>query len=236
MAAPFVSGVIALLLEANPALTPFQVRDILRATATMTAGHTYADYGYAMGTGVVDAAEAIAVALRMRDGDTLADALNNASFNFTSTPARSTWIRDRIEQFIPLLPGLPPTITATGHMYIGGALTPSASRRARRPSSPGEPVQLAARTIHSNSPSVPLTAGGFTVSFTISKTTPSLPVRSPERSPPTPPTGRPPTTGPCPSASAARTPHRRDRRGLVELPPVQLRLHRCAIARLRRMG
>ena len=135
----------------------------------MTAGHTYADYGYAMGTGVVDAAEAIAVALRMRDGDTLADALNNASFNFTSSPARINMDPGPIEQFIPLLPGLPPTITATGHMYIGGTLdafglAPGTSTVVAR-----EPVQFAARTIHSNSPSVPLTAGGFTVSFTIFK-------------------------------------------------------------------
>lgn len=86
MAAPFVAGVAALILEANPALTPFQVRAILRETANLPPDRTVAADGYAMGRGVVDAAEAVAVALRMRDGDSLAEALASAYVDTSSVP------------------------------------------------------------------------------------------------------------------------------------------------------
>jgi serine protease AprX len=61
MATPHVAGIIALMLEANPNLTPAQVKDIIEKTATnMTgrepwevgAGHINAYAAVAMGQGI----------------------------------------------------------------------------------------------------------------------------------------------------------------------------------------
>ena len=47
--APIVSGIVALMLESNPGLTPSQVRDILRGTATKLSSLYYDDrFGYGM--------------------------------------------------------------------------------------------------------------------------------------------------------------------------------------------
>ncbi|HVE76500.1 MAG TPA: S8 family serine peptidase, partial [Actinomycetota bacterium] len=78
MASPHVAGVIALILEANPNLNPSQVKDILRETANMPLDRTYKGDGYAIGKGVVDAAEAVAVALKMYEGLSLRDAVRLA--------------------------------------------------------------------------------------------------------------------------------------------------------------
>ena len=48
MAAPHVSGIVALMLEANPALTPAQVRQILAGTATAVPGCAVEDCGAGM--------------------------------------------------------------------------------------------------------------------------------------------------------------------------------------------
>lgn len=61
MAAPHVSGVVALMLEANPALTPAQVRSILRDTARPVAGCLVIDCG----EGVVDALASVRAAVGM---------------------------------------------------------------------------------------------------------------------------------------------------------------------------
>lgn len=45
MAAPFVAGTVALMLSADPALTPAQVRSILRETATSMPGHAEHEVG-----------------------------------------------------------------------------------------------------------------------------------------------------------------------------------------------
>jgi len=58
MATPHVAGVVALLFEANPALTPADVRQILAATADPMSGHA----AHEVGGGHVDAYEAVAVA------------------------------------------------------------------------------------------------------------------------------------------------------------------------------
>ncbi|MGQ0536082.1 MAG: S8 family serine peptidase [Methanobacteriota archaeon] len=79
MATPGVSGVVALMLQANPALSPAEVREILRETAVMPAGRTYAADGKAIGRGLVDAARAVAVALRMADGLSFENALLSAT-------------------------------------------------------------------------------------------------------------------------------------------------------------
>ncbi len=87
MATPFVSGVAALILEANPALTWQEVRAILTATANMPPGRFFETDGFAIGAGVVDAAEGVAVALKMKDGYSLEGALRFALVDDTGSPA-----------------------------------------------------------------------------------------------------------------------------------------------------
>jgi len=62
MAAPHVAGLVALLLEVNPALTPEQVRDILTTTAD-DAGPAGVDDAW--GFGLVDTREALRLAHQM---------------------------------------------------------------------------------------------------------------------------------------------------------------------------
>lgn len=59
MAAPHVSGIVALMLEANPALTPAQVRQILAETATGVPGCAVEDCG----AGMANALAAVRAAL-----------------------------------------------------------------------------------------------------------------------------------------------------------------------------
>lgn len=61
MAAPHVSGVVALMLEANPALTPDQMRGILNATATPISGCPVGTCG----SGYVNALGAVRAAIGM---------------------------------------------------------------------------------------------------------------------------------------------------------------------------
>lgn len=46
IAAPFVSGTVALMLSMNPSLTPTQIQKILNHTATKVSGYTYNSYGW----------------------------------------------------------------------------------------------------------------------------------------------------------------------------------------------
>jgi serine protease AprX len=55
MASPHIAGVVALLLEANPSLTPDQIKNVLRATARPLPG--YAEWE--VGAGYVDALAAV---------------------------------------------------------------------------------------------------------------------------------------------------------------------------------
>lgn len=75
IAAAHVGGIVALLLEANPALTWAEVKAILEGTANMPGAYVGEDARYVIGSGVVDAAGAVAAALRMRDGHNPIDAL-----------------------------------------------------------------------------------------------------------------------------------------------------------------
>lgn len=59
MATPHVAGIVALLLDANPALTPADVKQILQSTATPMPGHE----PWEVGAGYVDAYAAVDEAL-----------------------------------------------------------------------------------------------------------------------------------------------------------------------------
>ncbi len=63
MAAPHVAGEVALVLEANPALTPDQVKAVIASTTTPIAGCGVEDCG----TGLVNALGAVRAALSMRN-------------------------------------------------------------------------------------------------------------------------------------------------------------------------
>jgi serine protease AprX len=68
MAAPHVAGIVALLLDANPSLSPLEVKQILQDTATNMPG--YEDWE--VGAGYVNAYAAVDVAFNERDyGHTL---------------------------------------------------------------------------------------------------------------------------------------------------------------------
>ena len=58
MAAPHIAGVVALMLEANLALTPDQIKSLLRSTARPHPG--YAEWE--VGAGYVDALAAVSAA------------------------------------------------------------------------------------------------------------------------------------------------------------------------------
>lgn len=64
MATPHVAGIVALMLEANPGLTPAQVRDILQRTATNMTGRL----GWEAGAGHINAYTAVAEAAGVRGG------------------------------------------------------------------------------------------------------------------------------------------------------------------------
>jgi hypothetical protein len=64
MAAPIVSGVVAQMLEANPTLTPAQVKEILM----MTADPLNDAPAERQGAGAINAGRAIAAALRLSGG------------------------------------------------------------------------------------------------------------------------------------------------------------------------
>jgi serine protease AprX len=63
MACPHVSGIVALMLEANPRLTVFEIKDILERTATNIPGRTL----WEVGGGYVNAYAAVVEALGLRD-------------------------------------------------------------------------------------------------------------------------------------------------------------------------
>ncbi len=62
MAAPEAAGVVALLLEADPALRPEEVRRVLQTTARPVAGEPFHRQGY----GLLDAGAAVVAALELR--------------------------------------------------------------------------------------------------------------------------------------------------------------------------
>jgi serine protease AprX len=141
MAAPFVSGVIALILEANEDLQPEQVKEILRETANMPVGRTYLGDGFGIGKGVVDAAEAVAVALRMREGAPLDEALATAYVDTTTTPYKLNVEEARSLEIASPTTGadVHTSVDVTGRAFAGST-TVNSIPLAPEPTEPGEPV------------------------------------------------------------------------------------------------
>jgi serine protease AprX len=93
MACPHVAGIIALMLEANPHLTPDMVKQILHDTAEMPDGvppsTEYDDvYNYAWGWGMVDAYEAVMAALENDDRPPI---ISNINVNVNGLAATISW-------------------------------------------------------------------------------------------------------------------------------------------------
>ncbi|MDB6163068.1 MAG: in-like serine protease, partial [Xanthomonadaceae bacterium] len=83
MATPHVAGIVALMLEANPNLTPAQVKDILKRTATNMTGRL----AWEAGSGHVNAYEATAAAAGLRnDYGTTVNALRTFNSNALLAP------------------------------------------------------------------------------------------------------------------------------------------------------
>ena len=86
MATPFVAGTVALALEANPALTPAQVRSLLEATAQERGG---AGKDNEWGAGVLDAYAFVARA--QNPSSSMATAFPGATHRDASVGNNSTW-------------------------------------------------------------------------------------------------------------------------------------------------
>ncbi len=83
MATPHVSGIVALMLEANPNLTPTQVKDIIRRTATNMTSRL----SWEAGAGHVNAYAAVAEASAVRTGwGSTVNALRTFNSNATLLP------------------------------------------------------------------------------------------------------------------------------------------------------
>ncbi len=66
-ATPFVTGTVALMLSKNPSLTPTQIRDILRRTATKVSGYSYNNgWNNEIGYGVLNTFAAVLTACNMQ--------------------------------------------------------------------------------------------------------------------------------------------------------------------------
>ena len=76
MATPHVAGIVALMLEANPYLTPLQIKQLLMQTATNMPGYE----SWEVGAGHVNAYAAVAAALGF-DGQNSATVNNSSEFN-----------------------------------------------------------------------------------------------------------------------------------------------------------
>jgi serine protease AprX len=102
MATPHVAGIVALLLDANPTLSPLEVKQILQQTATNMPGHE----SWEVGAGYVNAYAAVDAAFYARKyGMTLN---SNRTFNATSTLTESK--QSFTVNYNPLLTGSNQTI------------------------------------------------------------------------------------------------------------------------------
>jgi subtilisin family serine protease len=97
MAAPHVAGVVALMLEANPDLTPEEVKDILHMTAEMPEeiepSTEYDDvYNYAYGWGFIDAFKAVKMAMADNFNPPV---ISNIEVDVSGNTALITWETDK---------------------------------------------------------------------------------------------------------------------------------------------
>lgn len=96
MAAPHLAGIVALLLEANPALTWREVRTILQATATNMPGRE----PWEVGAGYANVEAALAMALELRDDYGRTSQLLNAPQAFI--PIVDTAVENFSVDFMPV--------------------------------------------------------------------------------------------------------------------------------------
>src|SRR5262249_47963170 len=83
--APQVTGTIALMLEANPSLTPAQIRDILQRTATPLIPY----YRYEVGAGMLNAhAAVLEAAFSQRRMGMFRASLDRGQARFVNDPLR----------------------------------------------------------------------------------------------------------------------------------------------------
>ena len=84
MATPYISGVVALMLDADPTLSPDEIREILTSTATKMPGREE----WEVGAGFVNAHAAVdKVFNRSKPYRNIQDAMYNAVFDGTSARA-----------------------------------------------------------------------------------------------------------------------------------------------------
>ncbi len=94
MAAPHVAGIVALILEADPTLTPYEVKDIIQETATNIPGRK----GWEVGAGYVNAYAAVNTVFgnQVNYGSTL-----NINRTFTSNVNTSTITENFTVEYVP---------------------------------------------------------------------------------------------------------------------------------------
>ena len=94
MAAPHVAGIVALMLEADPTLTPYEVKDIIEETATNIPGLK----GWEVGAGYVNAYAAVNLTFGNANnyGSTL-----NINRNFVSNVNTSTTSENFTVEYVP---------------------------------------------------------------------------------------------------------------------------------------
>jgi len=126
MSCPHIAGLVALMHEANPSLTPKDVKEILRETAEArgTPYNTSLDpkYDTAYGFGIADAYGAVRRALDLRNsnwsGPSLMGGGSSAAFNLSMNWTRTEFTTDQDSLFfnasIPNGWGKPQSVTLTG--------------------------------------------------------------------------------------------------------------------------
>lgn len=129
MSTPHTAGVVALMLEANPDLTPSQIKDILEETATYMPGRE----DWEVGAGYVNAHAAVYRAIELKEGKTtptFSRKHNNLGVTFKSTSDR-TKINVTREAFnysyAPVPTGLPATLPYSSQTIRNFTVSPGVS-------------------------------------------------------------------------------------------------------------
>jgi len=90
MAAPHVAGIVALMLDANPALSPLEVKQIIQQTATNIPGHE----AWEVGAGYVNAYAAVDRALNQKSYGSTVNAFRTFNSSATISVQRSAFSID----------------------------------------------------------------------------------------------------------------------------------------------